>query len=127
MILTKQSICDSFTLLHAGDTQEQIGIITIRFKSRITSEQETISIDIYGELLSHSASPLRKNILRNLIANRGFHISPLPGALETFFHLLLFPQDGVTLLGSILVEDLPDGAEVDIISTCESKESHDEH
>ena len=117
MILNKQTICDPFTLLNTE--KKNIGIATFRITNRVTNEKEIISIDVYSELLSHAAAPIRKLALLNLLANKGFHVSPLPGALESFFHLLLFPRDAVTILGSIQKEDLPDDAEVKFISTCE--------
>lgn len=114
MILNKQTICDPFILYET----QQIGIATISINNRITGEREIISIDVHGELLSHAASPVRKHVLLNLLANKGFHVSPLPGALKSFFHLLLFPEDAITLLGSIPIRDLPKDAEIEVITTC---------
>ncbi len=116
MIINKQNICDPFTILKTE--KQNIGIITFRITNRVTNEKETLSIDVYAELLSFSVSPHRKFVLLNLLANKGFHVSPIPDALESFFHLLLFPQDAITPLGNVPVEDLPNGEKVEVISTC---------
>lgn len=117
-ILTqKQSMCDPFTLISTGDIQSQIGIKTIRFNSRITGEQKFVQLDTYAEILAHAVSPVHGAILLNRLANVGFQVSPMPNALPTFFHATLFPEDALTLMGNIKVEELPEGSDIEFISS----------
>lgn len=126
-LLQKNTICDSFTLINTGDVQDKIGIKTIGFKSRITGEREYIQFDPYAEVLVNASSPLRGGVFLNRLANAGFQVSPMPNALETFFHATLFPEDVVTLMGGIKAEQLPKNAVVEVISTGETKENQYEH
>jgi len=87
----KQTICDPFTLITTGSLQEKIGLRTFRYTSRITGEPAYIQVDPHAE----SHFPLRKYALINKLANAGFIVSPMPEALDTFLHILLFPDDAV--------------------------------
>lgn len=128
-ILTpKTTISDPFTLINTGDIQGQIGIKTIRFKSRITGKQHFIQFDTYTEVLANAVSPIRGAIFLNRLANAGFQVSPISNSLETFFHAALFPEDSITIMGAIRVDELPEGAVVEIISSHgETTENHHEH
>lgn len=123
----KHTISDPFTLITTGTLQEKIGLRTFRYTSRITGEPSYIQIDPHAELLAQAVAPLRKAVLLNMLSNIGFLVSPLPGSLDTFLHILLFPDDAISLLGSVKTEPLPDDAVVEIITTCEIKESQHEH
>ena len=126
MILKHKAICSPFTLLITDDAQQHIGLRTIRFTNTITKEPEIIQFDLYAELLAHAISPLKRYLFISLMSEKGFLISTLPGALEAFMHLTLFPQDAVTSFGPIEVEKFPEGAEVEFISTRESEEENHE-
>ncbi|WP_027874184.1 hypothetical protein [Spongiibacter marinus] len=125
-ILQKQTICDHFTILNTGDIRQFLGIRTIRFTSRITSETNVIRFDPYSELLSYAVSPHRRAIFLNLLTNAGFQVSPLPSALESFFHLTLFPEDCLTILGKIKVGALVPGEDVTFITSGNAGEFENE-
>lgn len=119
MILNKSkaTISDGFSVVTAGDVQEHSGLVTIQIKSRITGETKYLRFDPYAELLASAVSPARAATILDRFANVGFRISPLPDALREFFHVALFPEDAVTLIGSISIERLPEGAVIEAIST----------
>ena len=125
--LQKHTICDPFMLMTTDDQHDGIGIKTFRYTSSINGEPAHAQIDVPSELLAQSVSPLRKAVLINMLSNKGFLISPLPGSLDTLLHVLLYPGDAISLLGSVKTEPLPDDAVVEIITTCEIKESVNEH
>ena len=127
MILQKHTICDPFTLITTGDQTEKMGIKTFRYTNRITGETTYAQIDVPGEILSQTVTPVRKAALINMLSNKGFLISPFPESLHTFLHILIYPGDAISLLGSIETVPLPSDAVVEIISSCETKEDTHEH
>lgn len=117
-ILTqKQTISDPFTIVNTGDIQNKIGIKTIRFNSRITGKQTIIQFDTYAEVLANAISPISGAVFINLLANAGFQVSPMQNALQTFFHATLFPEDAITMMGVNQIEELPEGVDIEFISS----------
>lgn len=117
-ILTQnQTVCDPFTLINTGDIQNKIGIKTIRFKSRITGEQTYVQFDPSCEVLTNAISPVHGAVFINRLANAGFQVSPMQNALQTFFHVTLFPEDSITLMGANRIEELPEGVDIEFISS----------
>ena len=112
------SICKNFTILK--NKNDQPGVITISFITD-TGEQKVIRIDPYAEMIAIAAFPIRGPLLKSRLADRGFFISPLPGALESFFHVLLFPKNALTTIGiGINIEDMPEGIDIELISSYEN-------
>ena len=74
------------------DNEYPDGISTIVFTNRNTGEECTHTIDANTEALRGAISEAAVAAERCLLGNKGFRISPLPGAWNKFLHYLLFPE-----------------------------------
>lgn len=113
----KHTVCDSFTVITRGDRAEKMGAITFRFTNRITNRTAYAQIDVPAEVLSLAISPVREAILINMLALKGFRVSPLPESLKTFLHILMFTNDAISHSPITKTESLPDSVKVEIISS----------
>jgi hypothetical protein len=109
------SLCTTFTILR--NKLDQPGVKTISFTTN-TGQNKVIRIDPYGEMIAISDLPIRGPALKSRLADLGFFISPFADALESFFHLLIFPNDSTATGGiKIPIEDMPEGLETELISS----------
>lgn len=115
------SMCKNFTILK--NKHDQSGVKTISFITD-AGEQKVIRIDPYAEMIAIAAFPIRGPLLKSRLADCGFFISPQSDALESFFHLLIFPKDAITTTGiGLQVKELPEGVngiDIELISSYES-------
>jgi len=129
MIFSPKSlaVCDHFSIADTGNIQHSTGIRVICFTSRVTGEQTYIQIDPYSELLQFTIQPHCKAVFLNMLSNAGFYISPLPNGVDSFFHIVLFPQGSKSLFGDVTTLALPDDADITAISSFGNKGDKDEH
>lgn len=83
--------------------------------------EKLLRINIYKELLSIATSKQRAAILTCLLADEDFSISPIPGSLKKFFHMLVYPIDVQNDRGRLEIHELPEDAKVKEISTSVKK------
>ena len=109
------SICNNFTILK--NKYDQPGVKTIRFITD-AGEQKVIRIDPYSEMIAITAFPIRGPLLKSRLADRGFFIGPDSGALESFFHALIFPEDVMSTYGiKIQIKDMPENLNIETVSS----------
>ena len=83
-------ISDSFQIDASNGCLD--GIVTIVFTNRNTGEEDSHTFDANTEALRGVLSETAVAAERCLLSNKGFRISPLPGAWNKFLHYLLFPD-----------------------------------
>ena len=74
------------------DNGQLDGMVTIVFTNRNTGEECRHTFDANTEALRGAISEAAVAVERCLLGNKGFRISPLPGAWNKFLHYLLFPE-----------------------------------
>jgi hypothetical protein len=113
-------ICDRFQLITPTDKAEidrlSIGIILFEYQNQVSEASEIIQIDPMVEILSKPFLTIA------MLNNYNFSVSPIAGALEDFFHCLLFPEDILEMCGGskMIVKDY-DLSTVKIVSTIGNK------
>lgn len=122
-------ICNGFNIINTPN--EDPSVITISFTNQVTGEETYVRVMPYMENIANEANPIRGAYFISLMADEGYFISPMPDALRTFLHCLVFPENARTTYGmSIKVLDkvIPDDVDVKLISSYRhtNKGVHDE-
>jgi len=114
----QHSTCDYFNIYTCDDEDT-----VIAYRSRFSGETLFIGINVNSELAAWALVPLRRADFIFKCSEVGFQISPLPGAVESFLHLLKYPEDGSNTFKPIHIGVLPKDAVVTKISTLDFEET----
>lgn len=99
------------------------GIVVIELTDRYTGELRYLQIDVMAEILSIQFNSANAGILLNLLANKGFLVTPTSQALDDLFYLLVWAH-WEQHRQSVPVIDLPTGVTVEIVSITSEETPH---